>query len=252
MAVPGATSYNLFRATTPGGEGSTPLATGLSAPKYNDVAVTNGTTYYYKVTAVNGSGQSGPSNEASATPQASSLSLPPAPKLGATATTTGTVTLNWIALPGVTYNVYRSTTPGGEGSSPFATGVTGASFTDLTTANGTIYYYQITAVNAVGEGPRSPEASATTIPMAPAQLTAMAGSSRVSLSWTASPGAVSYNIYRGTSPGGEFAKPLCTLSSATFTDLLVTPGTRYYYEVVAVDAGGQSLKSAEVSAVPTP
>jgi fibronectin type 3 domain-containing protein len=250
----GGMSYNVYRATSPGGQGSTPLATGLPTPKYSDVAVTNGTTYYYKVTAVNASAESGPSNEESATPQATSQSVPPAPKLGATATNKGAVALNWVAILGATsYNVYRSTIPGGEGSSPLATGVTGTSFTDLTTVNGTTYYYQITAVNASGESPKSPEASATTIPAAPAQLTAMAGSTRVTLSWTAPPGAVSYNIYRGTSPGGEFGKPISTVfSSTTFTDLLLTPGTRYYYQVVAVDAGGQSLKSAEVSAVPTP
>jgi hypothetical protein len=49
-----------------------PIATVLTNPVYNDSAVINGTTYYYQVTAVNANGESGGSNEKSATPAAPS------------------------------------------------------------------------------------------------------------------------------------------------------------------------------------
>ncbi|NQX61832.1 fibronectin type III domain-containing protein [Paenibacillus qinlingensis] len=68
-AVTGATSYNVKRATTAGGPYTT-IATSVTGATYTDNSVTNGTTYYYVVTAVNAGGESGNSNESSATPTA--------------------------------------------------------------------------------------------------------------------------------------------------------------------------------------
>jgi hypothetical protein len=74
--------------------------------------------------------------------------------------------LSWNAVAGASsYNVYRGTSPGGEGATPLATGVTGRSFVDNHATPGTTYYYQVSAVNLGGEGPRSSEQAA------PAQFT---------------------------------------------------------------------------------
>ncbi|MFN0104675.1 MAG: DUF1800 family protein, partial [Bryobacteraceae bacterium] len=67
-AAAGALTYNVYRGTS-GGELSVPKATGVTATNYLDTGLLNGITYYYKVTAVNASGMSGRSNEASATPR---------------------------------------------------------------------------------------------------------------------------------------------------------------------------------------
>ncbi|MEK3913489.1 hypothetical protein [Paenibacillus sp. FSL H7-0331] len=66
--VSGATGYNIKRSTTAGGPYTT-VASNVYASPYTDTTVTNGTTYYYVVTALNAGGESGNSNEASATPQ---------------------------------------------------------------------------------------------------------------------------------------------------------------------------------------
>src|SRR5262249_43082318 len=47
-------------------------------------------------------------------------------------------------------------------------------------------------------------------PAAPTNLVASGNVGQVSLSWTAVAGAATYNVYRGTSPGGEGATPLTT------------------------------------------
>jgi fibronectin type 3 domain-containing protein len=79
----------------------------------------------------------------------------------------GNVTLSWTAptsdggSPITSYNVYRSTTPGGEGDPPLAAGVTATNYSDNAVTNGTTYYYTVAAVNAVATGPQSTEASAT-------------------------------------------------------------------------------------------
>lgn len=64
------------------------------------------------------------------------------------------------------YNIYRGTVSGGESSTPIASDITSTSFNDASVTNGQTYYYQVTAVNSVGESARSNEASAT--PTAPA------------------------------------------------------------------------------------
>ena len=67
-ASSGATSYNVQRSTTSGGAYTT-----IASPtttSYTDTGVTNGTTYYYVVSAVNTAGQSANSSQVSATPTA--------------------------------------------------------------------------------------------------------------------------------------------------------------------------------------
>jgi outer membrane protein assembly factor BamB len=73
------------------------------------------------------------------------------------------VSLSWSgSQAGVTYNLYRGTSPGGELSTPYATGLTGTSFNDMSISSGGTYYYYVTAVSPAGnESPHSNEASAT-------------------------------------------------------------------------------------------
>ncbi|MBR0597516.1 Kelch repeat-containing protein [Sinanaerobacter chloroacetimidivorans] len=81
------------------------------------------------------------------------------------------VDLSWGSVADATsYNVKRSTTPGG----PYTTisNVTGTSYTDTDVVNGTTYYYVVTAVSAGGESANSNEASAT--PQAPSTSTGKA------------------------------------------------------------------------------
>lgn len=61
------TSNNVYRATTAGGEGTTPYASiSPAATTYTDTAVTGGATYYYQVTALNCAGESAHSTEVTA------------------------------------------------------------------------------------------------------------------------------------------------------------------------------------------
>jgi hypothetical protein len=88
------------------------------------------------------------------------------------------------------------------------------------------------------------------IPAAPTGLTATPGNGKVALTWTASTGASTYNIYRGSSSGSEIL--LSTgVTSAVYADNSAPNNTTYFYEVTAVNALGESAKSTEVSATPT-
>jgi beta-glucanase (GH16 family) len=88
---------------------------------------------------------------------------------------------------------------------------------------------------------------------APTGLAATAvSSSEIDLSWVApaSGDVLGYNVYRGTSAGGESSTPLNTtpLTDTSYQDTAVAPATAYYYVVTAVYASGSSGASNEASA----
>ncbi|HZJ54372.1 MAG TPA: fibronectin type III domain-containing protein [Myxococcaceae bacterium] len=245
-ASSGATSYNVKRATVSGGPYTTVGNTG--ATSFTNTGLTNGTTYFYVVTALNASGESGNSTQVSATPQAPV----PQPPTGLTATPgNAQVSLSWTASSGATsYNVKRATVSGGPYTTINSPGTT--SYTDTGLTNGTTYFYVVTAVNASGESGNSSQASATpqgVAPAAPTGLTATPGNAQVSLSWTASSGATSYNVKRSTVSGGSYAT-VGTTGGTSFTNTGLTNGTTYYYVVTAVNASGESGNSFEASATP--
>jgi len=66
-AASGATSYNVKRSTTNGGPYAN-VQTGVTGTTFTNTGLTNGTPYYYVVTAVNASGESPISTQVSATP----------------------------------------------------------------------------------------------------------------------------------------------------------------------------------------
>ncbi|MDN5865337.1 MAG: fibronectin type III domain-containing protein, partial [Gammaproteobacteria bacterium] len=89
------------------------------------------------------------------------------------------------------------------------------------------------------------------LPPAPTALRAVADDGSVDLSWAAADGAASYNVYQGTSPGGEAAAPVETGISATHASIGgLTNGTTYYFTVAGVNSAGVGAQSNEVSATP--
>ena len=88
-------------------------------------------------------------------------------------------------------------------------------------------------------------------PATPTGLAAIADNAAVNLSWNASAGATSYNVYRSTTSGGEGSTPIGTSTSTGFTDTGLTNGTTYYYTVSATNSAGTSAQSSEVTAIPT-
>jgi fibronectin type 3 domain-containing protein len=190
------------------------------------------------------------------TPAAAGGATPSAPT-GLTATGgSGQVTLSWTASSEATsYNVYEGSSSGGEGSTPVATGITSTTYTVSGLTNGTTYYFKVTAVDTAGTSGDSNEASATpelSAPSAPTGLTATGGSGQVALSWTASTGATSYNVYEGSSSGGEGPTPIATgIASTTYAVTGLTNGTAYYFKVAAVNTAGTGGYSNEASSTPS-
>src|SRR5262249_19781473 len=143
------------------------------------------------------------------------------------------VALSWSAPASVGggpitgYKVYRSTSSGTETLLTTLGNVT--SYGDATAANGTTYYYQVTAVNGFGESAKSNELNATpaTVPGAPTLNTATGGLTSIALAWSppASNGGsqvLGYRVYRATASGAETL--LTSLGNVTsYTDSGVLP-----------------------------
>ena len=154
-AVSGADSYRVHRSTASGGPYAN-LASGLTSPRHVDSAASNGTTYFYVVSAVNTAGEGPYSVQASATPQAPAL--PPAPTgLKATAGKKR-VTLSWSPVSGATsYTVKRSLAGGGPYTN--VTTITGTGYANTGLTSGVTYYYVVAASNSQGMGPNSAQVS---------------------------------------------------------------------------------------------
>lgn len=244
----GATGYNLKRAAMSGGPYM--IIASLTETNDTDTDVTNGTTYYYVVSAIRNGSESANSSEVSAMPQ---LPPPSAPTRLTATPGVGQVTLAWAASPGAAaYDVKQSLDSGGPYATIGSTG--GTSYTNGPLTNGLTYYFVVCAVNTNGESADSTEASATPevpLPATPTGLAATASGSQIQLSWNAVAGAAKYNLKRALASGGPYSI-IAEPNRPGWSDWMVTHNAAYFYVVSAVNGGGQSADSPEVSVTVTP
>ena len=130
----------------------------------------------------------------------------------------------------------------GSVDSPIITAV----YSDITStgfAPNTAYYYRVRAYNTFGESPYSNEVTPIT---STAQAMAY---NRIDLSWTSVIAAQSYLIERGTIAGGPYTT-IATIGATvdSYSDLMCSPLTTYYYRIYAYYAGGNTLSSVEANA----
>ena len=153
----GATSYNLYFDTTSGRGTSGTVLSGVSSP-YTHTGLTNSTSYFYVVTAVNGSGESDPSIEVSAVPQDGTDGPPLTPQNVTATPGDGHVVLSWTDSPGADgYSIYVNTSPGGISE----LSATSSPFVHSGLVNGQAYTYAMLAYNQEGQSSLTEEVSAT-------------------------------------------------------------------------------------------
>ena len=257
-AVSNATRYTVYWDTTPAVSTVDSSFGAGSNTQFNFFSLTNGQTYYFRVSASNTTGEGPLSTEVSAIPAATGPAVPTAPQNVQATAGDAEVVLTWNAVSGASgYTVYWSTTSNvtTSDSSMSAGGTTQLTHSNL--ANDTTYYYRVSASNATGEGTLSTEASATpaesgpVVPTAPQNLQADAGDTEVALSWTAVDNASSYTVYWDTNSTVTTSDSSISAGSITqLTHSSLTNDTIYYYRVSAGNTAGEGALSTEVSATP--
>jgi hypothetical protein len=249
----GATSYTIYYGAAAGvtRASGTPV-TGVSSPPRAVLGLSNGTPYFFVVTAVGPGGESAESVERSATP-ATSLT-PPAPRGLRAVPGDGQASVSWSPTPGgASYDLYWSTTAGAARAS--GTKVVGVTSPAVVTglANGAAVFFAVAGVSPNGEGVASLEASctpsATPPPPPPVGVAASGGDGQVTVSWAPSAGASSYAVYLGGASNVSRATGTRLEAAASPAVLGGLANDRAWYVVVAaVGPGGEGTESAEARA----
>jgi hypothetical protein len=148
------------------------------------------------------------------------------------------IDITWTPVigPAATYTIARN-------GVVLASGVTAQPYRDLTAQINTTYTYTVQAVNVNGAG--LPSGASNSVSTPPAQVTGLTAtpvsSSEIDLAWTATPGALTYNVRRG---GTIVATP----ATNSDHDTGLTAATQYSYTVSAVGVGGEGAQSSAVLA----
>ena len=108
-------------------------------------------------------------------------------------------------------------------------------------------YTTFANVNVTGWVP----APAPPAPAPPAVTSALGGNNQISLGWTASTNATSYNVKRSASSGGGYMT-VANVSSNAWIDGSLPSGTAFYYVVSALNGGSESSNSVPATAVTIP
>ncbi|UOQ48676.1 pectinesterase family protein [Gracilibacillus caseinilyticus] len=245
QATEGATSYNVKRSETSGGD-YTMVAEDVTDTSFTDSELINGRSYYYVISSNSENGESPNSEEIEVTPTANP-EVPPAPEHVTVKARNTQVNISWEAVEHATsYVIKRATNQAG----PYeivAEDYTETFYTDSGLTNGTTYYYVIAAKHVGGESLNSEQQEVTPVAAltTPAELKAEAGNEEITLNWEAVEGATEYEVKRAENSGGPFEK-VANVSDPSYTDQALLNGKPYYYIVTAKNGDTVSLTSQVV------
>ncbi|MGF9696132.1 pectinesterase family protein [Paenibacillus sp. MABNR03] len=168
----------------------------------------------------------------------------------------GMVRLNWEEAEGAsTYNVKRSSGEEAE-YELIASEVASNTFVDESVANGTTYYYVVTASGASGESGPSNRVEVTPSedavkPEAPQELQAKSRNAQADLHWQPVEQASYYTVKRGVQAEGPFTTVAAKTTEPSYQDGGLDNGTTYYYVVSATGIGGEGADSTPAAVTPS-
>lgn len=216
-----------------------------------------GTTYYYRVRAINSSGTSANSNVIDT---ATLAAIPSAPTgLAALNIGQNSFTANWSAISGATsYRLDVSTNISFTSLVLNNVEVTNTSRVVLGLSSGTQYFYRVRAVNSSGTSANSNVISLTTqasIPTSPNALTASGvQDTSFQANWSTVSNATSYRLDVSLfSSFSSFVSGYNNFVVGSTSELVsgLAQNTAYFYRVRAVNSAGTSFNSNVISVTTT-
>lgn len=222
------------------------------AAAFHDIADYSTNVYYPAVTGFDDATGLGTINGTNLTADLITVGVPPlAPtNLRGAPQNTG-VKLTWNASAGATgYYVWRSSTL--TGVYTFVSATVSVSYINARLANGTTYYYEVSAYNSAGSSPRTAAIGVTPI-AAPSLLTITAGPvvttapGRALISWKTNVNANSTVLYCLNS--ADLNKTVANGALSTAHGLTITglvSKSKYFYQVQSMD-GTQTATSKTLS-----
>jgi phosphodiesterase/alkaline phosphatase D-like protein len=236
-------SYRVERSAT-GTSGWTTVGTvGADTLTFNNPGLTPSTKYYYRVIAVNSTGESPASAVVNATTPATPTAVPSAPSSPAlTVLSSTSIKMTWRDTTNELYfRVERSLSSTGGWTQVATVPTNTLLFTDTGLTPSTTYYYRVFAVNELGSSASSSVVSKTTQappPAAPSNLRSTSvGRTSVGLAWNDNATNESgFKVEQSTN--GTTWTQLGTTSAnvTTYTYSKLSANTSYYYRVRAYNS----------------
>jgi titin len=233
----------------------------VSASPASLTGLTNGSTYVFRVAAINGVGTGAYS---AASTGVIPYTVPDAPTSVSATAGFGSAALTWTAPFNQgraisNYYVQYSSNSGTTWSAATVTGTTTTSYTMSGLSANTTYIFKVAAVNIAGTSTYSSSSNSVTVyglPGTPTGVTTSAGQSQVTVSWSVPSGnssaISSYSLQYSTNSGVSWSSVITTGSSATSYVASVTAnGSSYIFKVAATNAAGTgSYSTASSGATP--
>lgn len=250
-----ATHYAIYAREASGSYGTAVATVGSDVLSYDVTSLTNGTTYYFVVKALNGALESVASNEVSAIPQ---VPAPGAPIISAEPGN-AQVTVNWGLVAGATeYTIFQMIDVAGPEIEEETVSGTESSYVVTGLTNGATYYFVVKASNPGGDSGASNTASSIprTVPAAPTDVAAAVGNGSATITFTApadngGSAITGFTIFQMAELGGSETQ-VGTVGGTESTYMVtgLTNGTTYYFVVKANNAAGASAASNTAIATP--
>lgn len=250
------TGYNTWMSTDNGTTWSSIAVTNANVRNIRVNSLSYGVQYLFRVTAVNGVGNSAPSS--TLTVQLRGVGTPNPPSSVRATVNTTSITLAWSAVVAtaapVTDYIIEYRTDNAAAWSTWNDGVSTAVTATLTDMTPDVpVSLRVKAVNRYGASPSSAMVtvtprSAATAPTAPLSVATTAGDTRVAVRWStpASSGGSAITSYTVTSTPGGFT---CTTATNACVVTELTNGESYTFTVTATNVVGTSVASLPSDAV---
>jgi hypothetical protein len=231
------TSYQLERSSN-GGTTWSQVYSGANTSYQENIG--NG-SYRYRVKATNTLGSSGWTTGTGNC----LVTAPPVPPISIsypTSSSTGQYTVKWSSSSSATsYQLERSSDSGTTWSQVYS----GANTSYQENIGNGSYRYRVKATNAIGSSNWTTGTFDCMVLRPPSPPTGVSASDgtytgKVQVSWNASSGATSYEIWRSTKKNSRFASRIAEVVSSPYDDTSVPAGTTYWYWVKAVNSIGTS------------